>query len=163
VHPQVNSVPKLSITCRLWLLLRANLEPMVVILFAQQSHRVCSLRVISEHPRGPLPYFPICPWNFESRDEILLKGGRLWRPRVLITVINANDRISRVKPVKHRSNLGQTGSSPQKPHQWTLINPLTKSTHTRGGPLVKDMVKTGLTVDVSECRPELLPRSPKFT
>jgi hypothetical protein len=36
------------------------------------------------------------------------------------------------------------------------MNPLTKSTHTRGGPLVKDTVKTGLTVDVSECRPELL-------
>jgi hypothetical protein len=29
--------------------------------------------------------------------------------------------------------------------------------------LVKDMVETGLTIDVSECRPELLPRSPKFT
>jgi hypothetical protein len=27
-------------------------------------------------------------------------------PKFLITVINANDRISRVKPVKHRSNLG---------------------------------------------------------
>jgi hypothetical protein len=43
------------------------------------------------------------------------------------------------------------------------MNPLTKPTHTRGQPLVKDPVKTGLTVDVSECRPELLPRSPKFT
>jgi hypothetical protein len=40
---------------------------------------------------------------------------------------------------------------------------LTKSTHTHCGPLVKDTVKTGLTVDVSECRPDLLPRSPKFT
>jgi hypothetical protein len=29
--------------------------------------------------------------------------------------------------------------------------------------LAKDTVKTGLTVDVSECRPKLLPRSPKFT
>jgi hypothetical protein len=29
--------------------------------------------------------------------------------------------------------------------------------------LAKDTVKTGLTFDVSECRPELLPRSPKFT
>jgi hypothetical protein len=37
----------------------------------------------------------------------------LWRPRFLITVINANDRISRVKPVKPRSNLGQPGSSPE--------------------------------------------------
>jgi hypothetical protein len=43
------------------------------------------------------------------------------------------------------------------------MNSLTKPTHTHGGPLVKDTVKTGLTVDVSECRPELLPRSPKFT
>jgi hypothetical protein len=31
----------------------------------------------------------------------------------LITVINANDRIGRVKPVKPRSNLGQHGSSPE--------------------------------------------------
>jgi hypothetical protein len=31
----------------------------------------------------------------------------------LITVINANDRIGRVKPVKPRSNLGQPGSSPE--------------------------------------------------
>jgi hypothetical protein len=43
------------------------------------------------------------------------------------------------------------------------MNSLTKPTHTRSGPFVKDTVKTGLTVDVSECRPELLPRSPKFT
>jgi hypothetical protein len=38
-------------------------------------------------------------------------------PGFLITVINANDRISRVKPVKHRSNLYQPGSSPRKPRQ----------------------------------------------
>jgi hypothetical protein len=43
------------------------------------------------------------------------------------------------------------------------MNPLTKATHTRSGPLAKDTVKTGLTVNVSECRPELLLRSPKFT
>jgi hypothetical protein len=43
------------------------------------------------------------------------------------------------------------------------MNPLTKSTHTRGQPLVKDTVKPGLTSDVSKYRPELLPRSPKFT
>jgi hypothetical protein len=41
---------------------------------------------------------PTSSCNFESRDEILLKGGRLWRPRFLISIINANDRISRVKP-----------------------------------------------------------------
>jgi hypothetical protein len=49
----------------------------------------------------PLPVF-YC--NFESRDEILLKGGRLCRPRFLFSVINANDRISRVKP----ADIGQT-------------------------------------------------------
>jgi hypothetical protein len=87
----------------------------------------------------------------------------VWRPKFLITVINANDRISRVKPVKHRSNLGQPGSSPRKPRHWTLLNPLTKPTHIRSRPLAKDTVETGLTVDVSESRPELLPRSPKFT
>jgi hypothetical protein len=38
-------------------------------------------------------------------------------PQELINVINANDRINRVKPAKHRSNLGQPGSSPRKPHQ----------------------------------------------
>jgi hypothetical protein len=43
------------------------------------------------------------------------------------------------------------------------MDPLTKPTPTRNEPLVKDTVKTGLTVDVSECRPELLPRSPKIT
>jgi hypothetical protein len=37
------------------------------------------------------------------------------------------------------------------------------STHTRSQPLVKGMVKPCLRIDVSECRPELLPRSPKFT
>jgi hypothetical protein len=34
---------------------------------------------------------------------------------------------------------------------------------TRGQPLVKGTVKPGLTIDVGECRPELLPRSPNFT
>jgi hypothetical protein len=43
------------------------------------------------------------------------------------------------------------------------MNPLTKPTHTRGQPVVKDTVKPRLTVDVGECRLELLPRSPKFT
>jgi hypothetical protein len=42
--------------------------------------------------------FPTSSCNFESRDEILLKGGRLSRPRFLINVINANDRIIQVKP-----------------------------------------------------------------
>jgi hypothetical protein len=43
------------------------------------------------------------------------------------------------------------------------MNPLTKPTPTRSQPLAEDTIETGLTVDVSECRPELLPRSPKFT
>jgi hypothetical protein len=43
------------------------------------------------------------------------------------------------------------------------MDPLTEPMHIHGQPLAKDPVKTGLTVDVSECRPELLPRSPKFT
>jgi hypothetical protein len=43
------------------------------------------------------------------------------------------------------------------------IEPLTKSTHTRGQHFVKDTVKPDLTFDIGECRPELLPRSPKFT
>jgi hypothetical protein len=33
----------------------------------------------------------------ESRDEILSKGGRLWRLGFLISIISANDRINRVK------------------------------------------------------------------
>jgi hypothetical protein len=43
------------------------------------------------------------------------------------------------------------------------MNPLTKFAHTRSRPLVKDTVEPRLNFDVSECRPELLPRSPKFT
>jgi hypothetical protein len=45
----------------------------------------------------------------------------------------------------------------------TPIDPLTKSTHPCGQPLVKDMAKPCLNPDVGECLPELLPRSPKFT
>jgi hypothetical protein len=109
----------------------------------------------------------------KRRQALIIRGTRVplaelacckvWRPRFLITIINTNGRISRVKPAEHRSNLGQPGSSPRRPRQWTLLDPLTKSTHIGGQPLVQDTVKPGLTVDVSECRPELLPRSPKFT
>jgi uncharacterized protein YqjF (DUF2071 family) len=49
-------------------------------------------------------HFPISSSNSESRDEILLKGGRLWRPRFLFNIINTNDQISRVKP----ADTGQT-------------------------------------------------------
>jgi hypothetical protein len=66
---------------------------------------------------------------------------------------------NRPTAVKPRSTWAITSkTSPMNP-----MNPLTNSTHTRSGPLVKDTVKTGLTVDVSECRLELLPRSAKFT
>jgi hypothetical protein len=47
---------------------------------------------------------PTSYFTFESRDEILFKGGRLWRPRFLISVTNANDQISWVKP----ADIGQT-------------------------------------------------------
>jgi hypothetical protein len=45
----------------------------------------------------------------------------------------------------------------------TLLNPLTKSTHSCGQPLVKGTVKPRLNTDVGEYLPELLQRSPKFT
>jgi hypothetical protein len=106
---------------------------------------------------------PLLSCNFESRDEILLKGGRPWRPRFLFNVINANGRISRVKPVDIFQTLGQPGSSPLKPHQHTLLTPLPKSTHICGQPLVKGMVKTLRNPNVFERPPELLPRSPNFT
>jgi hypothetical protein len=48
-------------------------------------------------------------WN----PSCMIHKYLLWRPRFSITVINTNDRISRVKPVKPRSNLGQPGSSPE--------------------------------------------------
>jgi hypothetical protein len=40
----------------------------------------------------------------ESRDEILFKGGRLWRPMFWISIISANDRTNWVKP----ADVGQT-------------------------------------------------------
>jgi hypothetical protein len=49
-------------------------------------------------------HLPTSSGTFESWAEILLKGDRLWRPRFLISVINANDRISWVKP----ADIGQT-------------------------------------------------------
>jgi hypothetical protein len=53
----------------------------------------------------------------ESRDEILLKGGRLWRPRFLISVINANDRISWVKSADIDQTMVNLG-----PHLENLTN-----------------------------------------
>jgi hypothetical protein len=67
-----------------------------------------------------------------------------------------SNRPTRVKP---RSTWVITSkTSPMNP-----IEPLTKPTHTCGQPLVKDMIKPRLNIDVGECRPELLPRSPNFT
>jgi hypothetical protein len=66
-------------------------------------------------------------------------------------------------PTDKWSNLGQPESSPRKPHRQTLLNPLTKSTHIRGQPLVKDTVKLRLNTDAGECLPELFPCSPNFT
>jgi hypothetical protein len=112
-----------------------------------------------KNTQNPHPLFSSarkCAYNPAS-------AARLWRPRFLINVINTKDRISRVKPTEHWSNLGQPGSSPRNPHRRTLLDPLTKSTHTRGLPLVKGTVKLRLNIDVSECRPEFLPRSPNFT
>jgi hypothetical protein len=127
--------------------------------YGSQPTRV--LEVLSSGPNLP-EVQPTCKWVWRTYPQSR-RPWKMWRPKFLITVINANDQISRVKLVKHRSNLGQPGSSPRKPRQWTLMNPLPKPTHTRNGPLAKDTVKTGLTVDVSECRLELLPRSPDFT
>jgi hypothetical protein len=57
-------------------------------------------------------------------DKSVPKMVRKWVPKIATVtpqvfnyVINANDRISRVKPVNHRSNLGQPGSSPRKPRR----------------------------------------------
>jgi hypothetical protein len=66
---------------------------------------------------------------------------RVWRPRFLISIISANDRINRVKHSWHWSNLDQPGSSPRKPSHQSLMTLLIKSTHTCGQTLVKGMVK----------------------
>jgi hypothetical protein len=49
-------------------------------------------------------HFPTSSCNFESRDEILLKGVGCDALGFLIDVINANDRIRRVKS----ADTGQT-------------------------------------------------------
>jgi hypothetical protein len=54
-------------------------------------------------------------WAHGHTDTRPMRASPLvWCPRFLINVINANNRISRVKPTEHRSNLGQPGSPPQK-------------------------------------------------
>jgi hypothetical protein len=67
----------------------------------------------------------------ESQDKILLKGGRLWRPRFLITVITTNDQISWVKPANtgptevnlghHLENLANKPYWTPWPSQHTLV------------------------------------------
>jgi hypothetical protein len=69
--------------------------------------------------------------NFESWDEILLKGGRLWRPRLIISVIDANDRISPTQPADfgqtkvnlghHLENLASKPYWTPSPSQHTLV------------------------------------------
>jgi hypothetical protein len=51
---------------------------------------------------SPLP----CLWNLESSDEILFKGGRLWRPRFLIRIISANDWVKHIDSSLTLINLG---------------------------------------------------------
>jgi hypothetical protein len=59
---------------------------------------------------------------------------------------------------------GSTWAITSKTSPMNLIEPLDRVyTHTREQPLVKDTVKPGLVIDVGECRPELLSRSPNFT
>jgi hypothetical protein len=58
-------------------------------------------------------HLPSSSFTFESRDEILFKGGRLWHPRFLISVINANGRISRVKPADIGQTLVDLGHHPE--------------------------------------------------
>jgi hypothetical protein len=61
--------------------------------------------------------------------------------------------------VKPRSTWAITS----KTEPTTPIDPLTKSTHPGGQPLVKNMVKPHWNPNVDERPLELLPRSPKFT
>jgi hypothetical protein len=67
-----------------------------------------------------------------------------------------SNRLTLVKP---RSTWAITS----KIEPTTPIDPLTKSTHLGGQPLVKDTVKPYWNPNVDERPPELLPRSPKFT
>jgi hypothetical protein len=62
------------------------------------------------HPGLGFRRFPNLNLAFQDARHLL---GDFVTTQVLITIINANDRISRVKPVKPRSNLGQPGSSPE--------------------------------------------------
>jgi hypothetical protein len=65
----------------------------------------------SERTTSLFPYLVLGISNLGTR--FFLRGVGCDAPRFLITVINANDRVDRSNPVKHRSNLGQPGPSPE--------------------------------------------------
>jgi hypothetical protein len=70
----------------------------------------------------------------ESRDEILFKGGRLWRPRFSARLINPNEQVNRVDFGQTTVNLGHhPKTSP------TIPNDTPRSTHGQGW--VKTLVK----------------------
>jgi hypothetical protein len=73
-----------------------------------------------------------------------------------MTESTESNLLTMVKPRSTRVITPKT--SPLNP-----LNLLTKPTHTRGQPVVKGTIKPCLTIDVGECRPELLLLSPKFT
>jgi hypothetical protein len=80
----------------------------------------------------------------------------------LISVINANDQVSWVKPADNGQTTVNLGHL-EKTRQQSLVTLLIKLTHTCGKPLVKGTVKPHLNPSVFERPPELLPRSPNFT
>jgi hypothetical protein len=76
---------------------------MMVILFNYNHIAVASqgnLEILENHISLS------CTWIFESRDEILIKGGRLWRPRFSISLISSNDRVKTVDSSHTLVNLG---------------------------------------------------------
>jgi hypothetical protein len=86
----------------------------------------------------------------------------MWRPKFIISIINANDRISRVKP----ADIGQTKVNlghHLETESTTPIDPLDQVNTHLGQTLVKTTVKSHWNPGVCECLPELLPRSRKFT
>jgi hypothetical protein len=92
----------------------------------------------------------------KSRDEILFKGGGLWRPRFSAGVLTLMSRSIVLTLVKRRSTWAITSkTSPTTPNDtpWT--------THGQGW--VKILVKPLKHPLTHQCQPELLPRSPNFT
>jgi hypothetical protein len=87
----------------------------------------------------------------------------LWRWRFLISIIDANARISWVKPADIGQTMVNLGHHLENLAKQSLMTLLIMSTHTWGQPLVKGMVKIHLNPNVFERPPELLPCSPNFT